>query len=178
MGALLGIFKIFLKLSHSQLTLGRKARIEPALLARCGEIIIGDEVCIRLGSVLMPAGGKIRLGRRTTINHYCILHGGNGLEIGDDCLIAPRVSIFAENHATHSRGLPIRSQGYVNKGGVRIGNDVWIGTGAIILDGVTIGDGAVIGAGSVVTKNVDPYLIVAGNPAKKISERSSELGAE
>lgn len=59
------------------------------------------------------------------------------------------------------------------KGDVQIGNDVQIGHGAIILSGVTIGDGAVIGAGAVVTRDVDPYSIVAGNPAKEIRKRFS-----
>lgn len=56
------------------------------------------------------------------------------------------------------------------KGGVKIGNDCWIGAGAIILNGITIGDGAVIGAGAIVTKDIEPYTIVAGNPAHKIKE--------
>ena len=59
------------------------------------------------------------------------------------------------------------------KGGIIVGNDVWIGFGATILDGVTIGDGAVVGAQSVVTKNVPPYAIVAGNPARPIRKRFS-----
>lgn len=55
-------------------------------------------------------------------------------------------------------------------GGVKIGNDCWIGAGAIILNGLTIGDGAVVGAGAVVTKDVEPYTIVVGNPARKIKD--------
>ena len=58
-----------------------------------------------------------------------------------------------------------------SKGGVIIEDDVWIGTGAIIVDGVSVGQGAVIGAGSVVTKNVEPYAIVVGNPAREIGKR-------
>ena len=54
--------------------------------------------------------------------------------------------------------------------GVKIGNDCWIGAGAIILNGLTIGDGAVVGAGAVVTKDVEPYTIVVGNPARKIKD--------
>ena len=65
-----------------------------------------------------------------------------------------------------------------SKGGVQIGNDVWIGDGVIILDGVNIGDGAIIGARSVVTKNVKPYEVVAGNPAKHIKFRFNEQTIE
>ncbi|MFB4210747.1 CatB-related O-acetyltransferase [Shouchella sp. JSM 1781072] len=61
-----------------------------------------------------------------------------------------------------------------SKGNIIIGNDVWVASGAVILSGVTIGDGAIIAANAVVTKNVAPYTIVAGNPAKQISERFTE----
>jgi acetyltransferase-like isoleucine patch superfamily enzyme len=64
------------------------------------------------------------------------------------------------------------------KGDVIIGNDVWIGMNALILSGVTIGDGAVIGAGSVVAKDVEPYMIVAGNPANPIRKRFDEENVE
>lgn len=168
---LLKLFAFFLKLRHGQLEIGAQVRIEPSLLARGGQIRLGDRTGVRLGVVMMPAGGFIAVGPDTTINHYCVLHGGNGLQIGQGCLIAPRVSIFAANHAFRDRSAPIRAQGMTSKGGVRIGDDVWIGTGAVILDGVEIGEGAVIAAGSVVTRSVAPMSIVAGNPAGEIGRR-------
>jgi acetyltransferase-like isoleucine patch superfamily enzyme len=62
----------------------------------------------------------------------------------------------------------------LNKGNMEIGNDVWVGYGAIICSGVNIGDGAVVGAGSVVTKDVEPYSIVVGNPARELKKRFSD----
>ncbi|CAG8493775.1 7046_t:CDS:2 [Paraglomus occultum] len=90
----------------------------------------------------------------------------NVVEIGDRVRIAPNVSLYA---ATHSLNPADRLRAdFGSAYPIKIGNDVWIGGGAIILPGITIGDGATVGAGSVVTKNVKPYTVVAGNPAKFI----------
>ncbi|OWY06103.1 hypothetical protein B6V75_08435 [Thioclava sp. F1Mire-8] len=172
------IFTLLTKIRHKDLSVGQSTRIEPSLIARGGKITLGDNVIVRIGSVLMPAGGKICIGSNTTINHYCVLHGGNSLEVGKNCLIAPRVSLFSSNHSFQSRNIPIREQGMSSKGGIKIGNDVWIGTGAVVLDGVHIGDGAVIGAGSIVTKSIREYDIVVGNPARVIGRREQRLERE
>jgi acetyltransferase-like isoleucine patch superfamily enzyme len=78
--------------------------------------------------------------------------------------IAPNCSFFSYNHK-FDVGSPIRKQGLVSKGDIIVGDNVWIGTGAILLDGVKVGSGAVIAAGSVVSSNVDDNAIVAGVPA-------------
>lgn len=165
------IFTKYIGLFRRNVVLGAKAKIEPAHLARGGPIHIGAYSLVRLGSILMPAGGIIEIGRGVSINQYCILHGENGLKIGDGCLIAPRVSIFASNHAYNKKSKPIRSQGMLDKGGILIGDDCWIGTGAVILDGTRIGKGAVIGAGAVVTKDIPNYSVAVGNPAKVVGNR-------
>ena len=86
--------------------------------------------------------------------------------MGDRVSIAPHVVLVLVSHANFSR---IRETAASHRGSdVNIGDDVWIGAGAIILNGVNIGEGAVIGAGSVVTKDVGAYEIVAGNPARVI----------
>ena len=116
-----------------------------------------------------------------------ILEWGEGkkLYIGKFCSIAAGVKIFlGGNHRTDwitTYPFNIINEDFSNaseilghpasKGDVHIGNDVWLGQGSVIMSGITIGDGAVVGAFSVVSKDVDPYSIVAGNPMKVIKKR-------
>ncbi len=124
-------------------------------------------------------------------NDIKIIHGGEGktLRIGKFCSIAEGVVVFlGANHrvdwfSTYPFG-HIRENEFpkvkkdhghpATKRNITIGNDVWIATNAVIMSGVRIGDGAVVGAYSVVTKDVPPYTIVAGNPAKQIRKRFSD----
>jgi maltose O-acetyltransferase len=93
------------------------------------------------------------------------------IHIGDKVMFGPQVKVIASDHRIDDPSRPMKDSGYGVLADVRIGNDVWIGAGAIVLKGVQIGDGAVIGAGSVVTKNVGSFEIWAGNPARKIRNR-------
>ena len=99
------------------------------------------------------------------------------LKIGKFCSIAANVQIYlgGEHHTdwltTYPFDVLLGEAETPSNGDVTIGNDVWIGNNVQILSGVTIGDGAVIGAGSVIAKDVEPYAIMAGNPAKKIRTR-------
>lgn len=114
-------------------------------------------------------------------------HQGSTLKIGDFSSIAENVTILlGGNHPTDwISSFPFgmvfdefKEQHYnypkLSKGSVIIGNDVWIGLNTTILSGVTIGDGAIVAAGSIITKNVEPYAIVGGNPAKIIKKRFSD----
>jgi acetyltransferase-like isoleucine patch superfamily enzyme len=93
------------------------------------------------------------------------LSGNDQVIIGDRVSIAPRVTVVTSSHPNNSR---IRPFAPVTHGGVTIGPDAWIGSGAIVLPGVTIGRGAVIGAQSVVAADVPPLNVVAGQPARTI----------
>src|SRR5262249_22525221 len=108
-------------------------------------------------------GTNIRLGDGVFLNFNCVILDVVEVTTGDRPQMGPAVQIYA---ADHPRDAETRRAGLEFGRPVRIGSDVWIGGGAILLPGVTIGDGAVIGAGSVVTRNVAAGVTVAGNPAR------------
>lgn len=111
-------------------------------------------------------GHNIRLSDDVFINYNCVFLDVVGIVIGDRTQIGPGVHIYA---ADHPRDADIRRRGLEFGRPVKIGCDVWIGGGAIILPGVSIADRAIIGAGSVVTKDVAAGVTVAGNPALPLS---------
>lgn len=119
----------------------------------------------------LRCGRNIQLGRNGHINQYCCVWASEGSKIvlGDDLLMGPGVKIFSSNH-TARLGTPMNVQPFVEKD-IVIGNDVWLGANAVVVAGVTIGDGAIVAAGSVVTRDVPPYTIVGGIPAKPIKRR-------
>lgn len=142
-------------------------RIRNALLYKVGVHFPYNPVRIwamrRLGYTI---GEQVYIAGDLTITQNFTENRGT-LSIGDRVSIAPCVILTLISHANASA---IRQYIPIRRGGVRIEDDCWIGAGAIILNGVTIGKGSVVGAGAVVTKDVAPYTIVAGNPARKIKD--------
>src|SRR5690242_13955234 len=123
------------------------------------------------GAIVRPPfycdyGSNIRLGDDVFINYNCVFLDVVGIVIGDRTQIGPGVHIYA---ADHPRDPEVRRRGLEFGQPVKVGSDVWIGGGAIILPGVSIADRAIIGAGSVVTKDVAAGMTVAGNPARPLS---------
>jgi maltose O-acetyltransferase len=124
--------------------------------------IVGRDAVIR-PPFFCDYGYNIHLGDEVFLNFNCVILDIVAVIIGDRTQIGPAVQIYA---ADHPRDAATRRTGLEFGRPVRIGCDVWIGGGAIILPGVSIGDGAVIGAGSVVTRDVAADQIVTGNPAR------------
>jgi acetyltransferase-like isoleucine patch superfamily enzyme len=119
--------------------------------------------------VRIQASGSIKIKDNVYIGHNNYIFGKN-IYIGNDFMSGPNVCIMAGNHGLKLNA-PINAQPTTNLG-IRIGNDVWVGCNATILDGVVIGDHVVIGAGSVVTKSLPNFSICVGNPAHPISYRN------
>lgn len=142
-----------------------------------GEIILGPQTVIRKGAILRAMGGKIRIGAESSVGYYSVLCGHGDLTIGDKMRIAPGVHIYASDRKYMNKTKPIMSQGFSNKG-IKIGNDIIIGAGSIVLDGSVIPDGCFIGALSKVTKKdkLRPYCVYDGNPLRFIRERKAPAG--
>jgi len=160
-------------------SIGRKTKLMFGAVIRRqggGSISIGQRCFIHRGAMLLTQGGNITVGNNCSIHPYAMLYGQGGLTIGNDVRIATHVIIIPANHGFDNRERPIRMQPETSKG-ITIGDDVWLGAGAKVLDGVTVATGCVIGAGAVVTKSTEPYGIYAGVPARKIGERGAVKAA-
>ncbi len=124
-------------------------------------------------TVIIREGQNVEIGDNCYFNHNTILTGGHSdgkLIIGNYVQTGPNVGFFVANHYYKDPLVPIKEQGY-DENDIIIEDDVWIGANSIITSGVRIGKGAVIGACSVVTRNIPPYSIAAGCPAKIIKSR-------
>ena len=136
-----------------------------------GSAVIGNGV--RFGAyvnIAVTEHGLLDIGDDVSINQGAYLICRNSIRIGKNTRIGEYSSIRDNSHCWRDRGRPINMQGFDSKP-IFIGEDVWLGRCVTIMPGISIGDGAIVGAGSVVTKNIAPFEIFAGVPAKKIGSR-------
>lgn len=138
-------------------------------------ISLGENTIVMHGAVLhvynfrgLPHAG-ITIGKDSLVGEYSVIRGQGGVTIGDRVYTSPFTQIIAVNHVFHDRERPFVDQG-ITAEGIVIEDDVWLGASAIITDGVRIGKGAIVAAGAVVTKDVPPYTVVGGVPAKVIKQ--------
>jgi carbonic anhydrase/acetyltransferase-like protein (isoleucine patch superfamily) len=146
---------------------------------RNGALQLGDGVTIEKGTIVTLGDshngyGAITIGAGSWIGQYNNLRvtGGTRLSIGANCLISQFCTLVTSNHQTQRARLIQSMPTIANVPELILGNDVWVGAGTCVLPGVVVHDGAVIGANSVVTNDVPAYEIWAGNPARKISQRT------
>ncbi|RKQ15976.1 acyltransferase [Ureibacillus endophyticus] len=134
---------------------------------------IGENVQIEKGTFYLYK--NIEIGDNVYIGPEAYIFAQGGVSIGNGTILGPRVTILTNNHNYDSpdlRSIPYDGKNILKK--VTIGENVWIGANVSIAPGVTIGEGAVIAMGAVVTKDVPPFAVVGGNPAKVIKYRDTE----
>jgi maltose O-acetyltransferase len=141
---------------------------EPSLLRE----LLGE---VGAGAVVEPPfhcdyGENIVAGERLYVNAGCVFLDCAQIRIGNRVLLGPGVHLYAATHPTEPE---LRSRGLEYARPIAIGDDVWLGGGAIVLPGVTIADRAVIGAGSVVTKDIRAGVVAVGNPCRAVRELES-----
>jgi len=187
------IIRLLVKESNGILFIGKKAELKFKNKIKIGKsVTIGDYVLINalsrngviignntsiLRNTIIECTGVIRnlgegivIGNNVGIAQNCFIQVRGEVIIEDNVILGPNVSIFSENHNFGNPDLPVNVQGE-NRKGVKIECGVWIGTRSVILDGVTIGKHSIVAAGSVVNKDIQPYSIVGGVPAKLIKMR-------
>jgi len=185
--------KFFLKKSKGIVFLGRRTKITYCNKIECGKLLtIEDNVVInalskegiRIGNnvsilrntiiectgVIRNLGEGLSIGNNVGIAQNCFIQVRGKVSIGNDVILGPNVMIFSENHNFEDITIPIVQQGETRLP-VTIENNVWLGARSVILGGVTVGEGSIVAAGAVVNKDVPPFSIVAGVPAKLIKSR-------
>lgn len=190
MGGVLSIFHknfasdIFLD-SHVKLiekksiTLGHKVRLEKGVridaLSRNG-VVLGDNVVLGRNTViectgsLRSVGEGVKIGSRSTFGSDCMFGAAGGITVGEDVMAGQQIRFHSENHNYDDTNVPIRQQGVSHKG-ITIGNNCWIGAGAVFLDGARLGDGCVVAANAVVRGEFPDNAVIGGVPAKILKMR-------
>jgi virginiamycin A acetyltransferase len=139
------------------------------------KIVIGARTMIDAFVKIKPVGGTgdVIIGDDCQINSGCVVYSGNGVTLGNHVAIAANCTLAPVNHAYQERARLISEQRFLpSKGGIVIHDDVWIGVNSVLLDGVVLGQGCVVGACSLVRESIPAYYVCAGNPLRKLGERT------
>jgi acetyltransferase-like isoleucine patch superfamily enzyme len=144
-----------------------RAEVELSPLLR-----LGAKTQIGSFTKIKATDGAVEIGARVDIATGCFVaaHTG-GIQIGDDALIGPNVSLVGNTYRFDRLDVTLREQGKTSKGPIRIGRNVLLGAGCVVLDGVEIGDGAIVAPNSVVTTSLPGNVVAAGNPARPVFTR-------
>jgi acetyltransferase-like isoleucine patch superfamily enzyme len=116
--------------------------------------------------ITAPGDARVRIGAGTFLNLGVMIAAERLVEIGEHCMLANGCFVSDSSHRYDDPGRPITWQGFKSKGPTRIGDNCWLGAGVVVTDGVNIGERCVIGANSVVTRDIEPFSLAVGAPAK------------
>jgi acetyltransferase-like isoleucine patch superfamily enzyme len=136
---------------------------------REGRLEVGNEVLFEPDVwITAPGDARVRIGAGTFLNLGVMVAAETLVEIGEHCMLANGCFVTDANHRFDDPERPITWQGFQSKGPTRIGDNCWLGANVVVTSGVSIGERCVIGANSVVTRDVEPFSIAAGSPARVI----------
>lgn len=151
-------------LAGGKAELGERCFVSPFAACYVDELAMGERSYI---AALAYVTGSVRMGADSTVNAYAVVRGA--IRLGDGVRIGAHASLLAFNHSMEP-DRPVFRQPLTSVG-IAVGDDVWIGSNVVVVDGVTIGEHSVIGAGAVVTRDVPPWSVMAGNPARRLRDR-------
>lgn len=132
-------------------------------------VMTGGENSYLENKVYLGNARNVSIGKHCQINEHVFIQGA---KIGNYVMIAPNVSLLANTHIHDKTDIPMVLQGEIKGEDVTVEDDVWLGRNVIVMPGIKIGKGSIVAAGAVVTKNVEPFSIVGGVPAKLIKKRN------
>jgi acetyltransferase-like isoleucine patch superfamily enzyme len=136
---------------------------------REGRLDVGAHALLEPGVwITAPGKARVRIGQGTFLNMGVMVAAEELIEIGDHCMLANGCFVTDSSHRYDDPNKPITWQGFQSKGPTTIGDNCWLGANVVVTSGVSIGERCVIGANSVVTKDVEPFTIAAGSPARVI----------
>jgi acetyltransferase-like isoleucine patch superfamily enzyme len=136
-----------------------------------GRLEIGAGALLEPGVwITMPGDAQVRIGAGTFLNKGVMVAAERLVEIGDHCMLANGCFVTDSSHRYDDPQRPVPWQGFTTKGPTRIGDNCWLGANVVVTSGVSIGERCVIGANSVVTKDVEPFSVAAGVPAKVLKQ--------
>ena len=138
---------------------------------RDGRLEVGRDTLLEPGVwITVPAPGRVRIGAGTFLNLGVMVASLALVEIGDHCMFANGCFVTDADHRVDDLSQPITWQGFTSSGPTRIGDNVWCGANVVVTSGVTIGERCVIGANSVVTRDLPPFSVAAGTPARVLRD--------
>jgi acetyltransferase-like isoleucine patch superfamily enzyme len=128
--------------------------------------------------ITAPGDARVRIGAGAFLNLGVMIAAQQLVEIGDHCMLANGCFVSDASHRYGDPELPITWQGFESKGPTRIGDNCWLGANVVVTSGVTVGERCVIGANSVVTRDVEPFSVAAGAPARVLSSVTEQRAPE
>jgi acetyltransferase-like isoleucine patch superfamily enzyme len=171
-----GFFSPRAEVIHSAFVYGEHCYVDDRVVIyednNGGEVRLGNGVHLHRDTIIQTgAGGNVVIGDGSHVQSRCQLSAYvASIVIGERAEIAPACAFYSYDHSI-AAGTPVRDQPLTTRGGITMGDDVWLGYGVIVLDGVHIGDGAVVGAGSLVNRDIPAGSVAVGSPAKVVRNR-------